>query len=502
MRRIIFVVYFLFMISILLQNLYSQNCLNTSTGLPPIIDLGTGYFRNFQGGLYPGGSNSRPLSHNNDGINLANQIVPLDTAGNYNPVTGKIVLLSVGMSNCSSEFLQFIQQVSTAPNINPKLVLVNGAQGGQAIDNILDSNALFWTIIIQRLASAGVSAKQVQAVWFKEAQANPTDTTFPNYPAGLKDKFKTVMNILNAKYKNLKQCYSATRIYAGYATSTLNPEPYSYYTGWSVKWMIEDQINGDSSLNYKGTNIKSPWLSWGPYLWADGIIPNIDGLTWVCPADFNPDGTHPSAAGRIKVASRLLDFFSTDETAKPWFIKSVTLNLKLAVQGFLNVSTDVMNMRDTVRVYLRNNFSPFAIADSSAAVIDSITFRGVYKFYNAPQGTYYIQTKHRNSIETWSRSGGEPVTPGSTYEYDFTNSISNAFGNNLILVGTKYCIFSGDVNQDGIVNLPDVLMAHNDAAGFVTGYTSTDVTGNRTTDLADVILISNNAVNFVIKITP
>ena len=502
MKRIIYTIYFLFLIGLLPHNLYSQNCLNTSTGLPPINDLGAGYFRNFQGGLYPGGSNARPPGHNNDGVFLAKQIVPLDTAGNYNPVTGKIVLLSVGMSNCSMEFMQFMQQVSTSPGINPKLVLVNGAQGGKSIDVILDTNNMFWTVIAQRLVAAGVSVKQVQVVWFKEAQAQPSDTTFPNYASGLKDKFKRAMNILNAKYKNLKQCYSATRIYAGYATSTLNPEPYSYYTGWSLKWMIEDQINGDSSLNYKGTNIKSPWLSWGPYTWADGIIPNKDGLTWVCPADFNPDGTHPSVAGRTKVASRLLDFFTTDETTKPWFIKSVTINLTLAVQGFLNTSTNFMNMRDTVRLYLRNNFSPFAIADSSAAVIDSSTLRGVYKFYNAASGTYYIQTKHRNSIETWSRSGGESVTSGGIHEYNFTNSNSAALGNNLILAGTKYCIFSGDVNQDGSVNLSDVLMAHNDAAGFVTGYISSDVTGNSTTDLADVILISNNAVNFVMKITP
>jgi len=161
-----------------------------------------------------------------------------------------------------------------------------------------------------------------------------------------------------------------------------------------------------------------------------------------------------------------------------------------------------MNIRDTVRVYLRNNFAPFAIADSSTGVIDSLSFSGVYKFYNAATGTYYIQTKHRNSIETWSKSVGESLTSGDIYEYDFTNSNLKAFGKNLILVGTKYCILSGDVNQDGSVNLSDVLMAYNDASGFVSGYISTDVTGNGITDLSDITLIFNNAANFVMKIIP
>ncbi len=485
-----------------LQNVFSQNCDMISVGYAPINDLGTGSFRSFQGGLYPDGLNKRTGIYGDAGLDIGSKIVPLDTAGNYNPNTGKIVLLSVGMSNCSQEFLQFMQNVNGASYLNPKLVIINGAQGGQTIDIINDPNAQFWTVIIQRLTTAGVTAKQVQAVWFKEAQSNPTDTSFPGYPAGLKDKFKICMGIMKTKYINLRQCYLASRIYAGYAASTLNPEPYAYFSGWSVKWLIEDQINGDKNLIYYGVNANSPWLSWGPYMWADGLTPRIDGLTWICPDDYAADGTHPSAEGRQKVAQYLEDFFKTDESAKPWFLRTVTINISVAMEGFLNPVSNKMNMRDTVRAYLRSNSFPFNILDSSKAVIDSSNLTGVFKFYNAVTGTYYIQLKHRNSIETWSRPGGEFMVFGGIYNYDFTNAPNRAYGNNLIHKGTKYCIYSGDINHDGIVDASDESLTDNDAFNFVSGYVNSDVTGNGTVDAADLGIVDNNVFNFVRRIRP
>ncbi|MBK8982636.1 MAG: hypothetical protein IPM38_10035 [Ignavibacteria bacterium] len=480
----------------------SQVCTNTSVGLTPINDLGSGYFRSYQGGLYPNGNNVRPVVHDDDGVDIGLNIVPLDTGGNYDSVNGRVVLLSVGMSNCAQEFQQFMQNVNGATYLNPKLVIINGAQGGQTIDIINNPNANFWTVIIQRLAAAGLTVKQVQAIWFKEAQANPSDTAFPNYPDSLKEKFKTCMGIMKTKYINLKQCYLASRIYAGYATGTLNPEPYSYYSGWSVKWLIEDQINGDTSLIYNGINKNSPWLSWGPYTWADGIIPRIDGLTWICPADFAADGTHPSAAGRQKVALRIDDFFKRDETSKPWYLRSVTINVTTAMEGFLNSITGNLNMRDTVRVYLRNNTSPYNALDSSKAIIDSVSMKGIYKFYNITNGTYYLQVRHRNSIETWSSAGGESMTTGSIYNYDFTTSDSQAYGNNMVLKDGEYCLYSGDVNQDGLVDLTDNFLIDNDAIAFMTGYLSTDVNGDSVTDLSDAVIADNNALNFVGKVTP
>jgi hypothetical protein len=43
---------------------------------------------------------------------------------------------------------------------------------------------------------------------------------------------------------------------------------------------------------------------------------------WTC-ADVAEDGIHPSASGRLKVARLLLAFFTSDPTARPWFVERV-----------------------------------------------------------------------------------------------------------------------------------------------------------------------------------
>ncbi|MEZ4821021.1 MAG: hypothetical protein R2942_00915 [Ignavibacteria bacterium] len=66
----------------------------------------------------------------------------------------------------------------------------------------------------------------------------------------------------------------------------------------------------------------------------------------------------------------------------------------------------------------------------------------------------------------------------------------------------RYAAYSGDVNQDGIVDASDLININNDAVLFTTGYKVTDITGNNVTDLSDIVLCMNNSSIFVSKITP
>ncbi len=79
-----------------------------------------------------------------------------------------------------------------------------------------------------------------------------------------------------------------------------------------MKWLIEEHINNES---HDGS---IPWVSWGPYLWANGLMPRKDGLCWAR-SDFESDGVHPSAQGALKVATMLLEFFESDASAQHWF---------------------------------------------------------------------------------------------------------------------------------------------------------------------------------------
>ncbi len=303
----------------------AQNCAGTSVGFTPLNDLGPATYLGSQGGLYPAGSNLRPPAHDLAGRSIAASMIPLDSAGNPDP-QGAVVLLSIGMSNTTQEYSAFVNLSATFPNLHPRLRIIDGAQGGQHAEIIVDPTANFWTVINQRLAQAGLTPAQVQAVWIKQAVPGPATSfppgSFPAHPQHLQSLLAAISQIVKDKFPNCRQGFLSSRIYAGYATTALNPEPYAYDSAFAVKWLVEDQINGAPALNFTPSAgaVVAPWLAWGPYMWADGITPRSDGLTWAC-SDYQADGTHPGPAARSKVANMLLAFFSRDLASRRWFVR-------------------------------------------------------------------------------------------------------------------------------------------------------------------------------------
>ena len=318
-----------------------SDCSATSTGRVPLTELGTGlYLGLFQGGLYPGGVNSPPADHQAEGLARAAAIEPLDSAGEPDS-NGKIAMVSVGMCNTSLEFCgadvppcaasySFMGQALADARVDKeRLVLVNGAAGGQDTSEWDETDdPVYDRVRDGRLAAQGLTERQVQVAWLKLANAQPSGT-LPSADADafrMLDGLGDVVRTLRVRYPNLQIVYLSSRIYAGYATTMLNPEPYAYESGFAVRRLIAAQIEQSRSgtidpragdLDY-GT--VAPWLAWGPYLWADGLTPRAgDGLTWSC-SDFSDDGTHPAEAARQKVGKALLDFLLAEPTAAPWFL--------------------------------------------------------------------------------------------------------------------------------------------------------------------------------------
>ena len=290
-----------------------------STGMIPLTELGKGAYKGEEGGLYPGGLNTPPEGHLKAGLALAAQIAPLDKEGKK-AADGKIVFLSIGMSNTTMEFQVFQKLAAGDKDLNPRLLIVDGAQGAQTAKVTAKPESNFWKVVDERLAKEDVTAKQVQAVWLKQANGGPTEP-FPAEAKRLEQDVVNTLHILHARFPNLKIAYMSSRIYAGYASSPLNPEPHAYEGAFAYKWLIADQIAGKPELNYdpaKG-EVKSPWVAWGPYLWADGKKARKDGLTYTR-EDVGADGTHPSESGRQKVGKLLLDFLKSDPTSRPWFL--------------------------------------------------------------------------------------------------------------------------------------------------------------------------------------
>lgn len=311
----------------------------------PLTDLGQGNYLGFPGGLYPSGSNALPSAHARAGLSRAVAIEPLDEDGRESPA-GQYVLLSIGMSNTTQEFCSqsselpcdswtFMGQAAADPSVNQTtLAMVNGAMGSRA--------ASFWDspadpdydrIRDTRLLPQGFGENQVQIAWVKVANPSPT-LSLPATGADaytLETQLGNVVRALKTRYPNLKQVFLSSRVYGGYATTNLNPEPYAYESGLAVKWLVEAQIRQmdaggrvqDSRAGDLNYDTVAPWVAWGPYLWADGLNPRSDGLTWERP-DFVGDGTHPSRSGETKVGTMLLNFFKSSPHTRCWFLRGET----------------------------------------------------------------------------------------------------------------------------------------------------------------------------------
>jgi hypothetical protein len=297
-----------------------------SMGLTPLTELGKGAYKQESGGLYGAGRNEPPPAHLSAARREAAQIRPLDAQGRPSP-DGKIVLLSLGMSNTAMEFTAFQPLANRDPQKSPQVVLVNGAQGGKDAEQwtrAAAGSAQVWDTVDANLKSQGVTPEQVQAIWIKQALAGPARYgEFPGHVQRLEKDLNETVRTARERFPHLRLAYLSSRIYAGYANTPLNPEPYAYEGAFAIRRLIDAQIKGDPALNHDPAHgaVKAPLLLWGPYLWADGVKPRkMDGLVWKR-EDLGGDGTHPSDSGRRKVAESLLRFFKTDPTARPWFLR-------------------------------------------------------------------------------------------------------------------------------------------------------------------------------------
>jgi hypothetical protein len=274
--------------------------------LVPLTDLKEAY-QGQDGGLYGGGKNAPSAELAARAKQAVAQIHPLDADGKP-AADGKIVMVSLGMSNTTMEFSTFKRLADSDTQKSGNLVIVDCAQGGKTAA-AWATNDQPWDTAIQRLKQAGVTPTQVQVMWLKEANAGPS-TGWPAATDQLRDDIRTDIRRAREKYPNLRLIFLSSRIYAGYATTRLNPEPYAYEGAFAVRAVIRDQATD------------GPVLLWGPYLWTNGEKGRaIDSLKWLR-EDCGGDGTHPSQSGQEKVAHLLLDFFSKDPNAKPWFVKS------------------------------------------------------------------------------------------------------------------------------------------------------------------------------------
>ena len=274
-----------------------------------------------------------------------------------------------------------------------------------------------------------------------------------------------------------------------------NPSVFTNRIPWVLGWAVNTFPGAGSGLLLSGNTLvkivrvrlKTTAISFPP-------VPL--NLTW-----RNPDA--------LSIVTKIFAYVgttNTDITTPPTHLINLsnflfpvisTLNIKVALEGLYRNVLSKHIRRDTVTIILRHSVTPFGVWDSVNCIVDSATLNTQSIFGCIPQGNYYIVVRHRNSIETWSKPGGEQLYPGVNYTYDFTSSQSQAYGNNLKLIGTKWCIYTGDVTQSGFIDALDMMNVDNDIFVFRTGYVPTDLNGDNFVDIDDLGMIDNNVRRWI-----
>jgi hypothetical protein len=145
---------------------------------------------------------------------------------------------------------------------------------------------------------------------------------------------------------------------------------------------------------------------------------------------------------------------------------------------------------DTLTVQLAQVVDPYTIVHTEHGI--SINTDGTISLNAVPStlsGNFFIIIKHRNHIETWSQSVSfaDPII-----SYDFTNAISKAWGNNMVRVGSSYCIYTGDTNKDQYVDGFDLAKVFNLNKQGSFGYQVSDINGDGFVDGFDLAKVFNN----------
>ena len=345
-----------------LGSMAQLDCSYSSVGYIHINDLGTDEFMGYQGGLYPDGSNEMPLAHLIKGSIIGNSIRPLDIDGKIDWTDGVIVMAGFGASTAGSTFNTLTSVVNNSDSVSECLELIGLTFGGKGLESMVPGGSFtYWNLLTDSiLEPTGYSPEQVQIGWIKSASKDDSINEFPLQADSIYSKYIYAVQRLKVVFPNLKILYVTSHAYGGYAGELsdnvkLVGEPAAYYGGFSVKWLIESQINGDPRLRYEGANAPAPWLAWAPYYWADGIEPRSDGLIWEC-SDYEEDGGgfHHSESGKLKETDMLFDFLYNHESSSSWFRSTFGCT-------FSPVSVTESNVDKDVQLYPSPNNGTFLL---------------------------------------------------------------------------------------------------------------------------------------------
>jgi hypothetical protein len=250
-------------------------------------------------------------------------------------------------------------------------------------------------------------------------------------------------------------------------------------------------ISGVSPL---GANIGDLITINGTYLTSATSV-NLNGqpLQYSIVNDSKITFTVPSGAtsGYVQV----LSFCGTAQSNFAMYIGShIQLSLKFLIEGYVKSNGAMRslltgNKCDTVTLQLTNVVNPYSVFGSLQTTIDTsgnvVCTLPVWLYGNQ----YYFVLSGRNFLKTWS---AQPVTLSENSSYDFTTVASRAYGSNQKSLNGVYAFYSGDVNQDEVINQFDMNLILTRILLNTSGISSADLNADKIVESIDFSMVENN----------
>jgi hypothetical protein len=239
------------------------------------------------------------------------------------------------------------------------------------------------------------------------------------------------------------------------------------------------------------------------YIWTyTGTGVTINGTGTNITLDFSSSAT----GGQLKVRGHN-SCYSGIESSLDISPNPKTLNITVFLEGLYNGSNGIVKVQDcddgensynmfsgtisdTLTIQIAQTADPYTVLYGAHGV--AINTDGTVSLSNVPgtlTGSYYIIVKHRNHIETWSQIVS---FAGQIINYNFTDAASKAWANNMVNIGGKYCIYTGDTNKDQYVDGFDIVITFNLNKLGSFGYQVSDINGDGFIDGFDLVKVFNN----------
>ena len=268
-----------------------------------------------------------------------------------------------------------------------------------------------------------------------------------------------------------------TNIYSG-ENVTFTAVPVNGGSNPTYQWMINGEIVGDNSPTYSANTLHNNDIV------SCVLTSNIGGCNTGNPATSN------------SLSIKIKDKNVTVNVMLEGLFNGINMNQTMNDNGLPQYNNDIA---DKITVELHSSTSPYDTVISLPSLElhtdGTVSFSVSYTLTN----NYYIAIKHRNSIEIWSAN---PVSfAANNINYDFINSSLQTYGENVKEVAPGvYAMYSGDSNEDGIIDSGD--MSDIDATNFTFGYVIQDLNGDGIVDSSDMSILDNNSNYFIMVQRP